>query len=1609
MSLASGHIFEHRFQLLELYKEDELFSLWRGHDVVRDQPCLIRVLQADVTLHDVDQIVAFDRSRSAIKRLSADGVIRQRAAGWYEGMPYAVFEKTNGVLLQELFEQSFELDLNTIVNIIKSIALTLSESHKKGVIHQLIDPSSIIIDSENNEGKIFGFSMLPLLDFTAISDERSIEEHIVYMAPEVAGIVDNPIDERSDLYALGIIFYRMLTGIVPFKAKSMNELLHKQVTIKPAFPLDMPLLVPEDISGVVMKLLAKSPNMRYQTANSLLFDIERFLEGERGFLTINAKEDFVIAEQTRLVGREKELSQLHDYYSNTRKGRGSVCFISGDEGTGKHRLIEEFKIFCEETGALFITGMCVDKDADLYQGFREASEDFVNCLLAADESVLKSEKNRLRQLFADKGEILARLNSRLSEIIGSAPHLSPLDPETEKERFLLVVAHFFSVLGSVDRPCVLFLAGLHSIDEGSANLLEYIIREIAKTHLMVIGTYTSGFSDNFELYRLLKSSQNQHYPVKTIELKVFDRLRMNDFVNSLLGDNALSTDELSKFIFEKSGGNPFFGLSIMRLLASEKLLYAQNGVWDVDADRLKSFNIPDNVVDVLLRKIEDFDSSVQELLSTAALVGKKVDLSLLYSIIDIDRKKIEEYVSILTEHNLIVFSQNPARISFIHERVRMACLKMLKDQSRIELHLRIAFALEQKYNADLQYVITDLVHHFYEANETPKILEYSLLAADAAAADYDNDLAIKYYKMALSVLESVGHEFSAQWLSATEGLTQIYLRIGESDAAIALLEKVLPLKESIIDKAEIKNTIGRALFLKGDLRGCEIAFINALELLECKIPKRGVGKCLLNVLKEYSLKIKRSLFCFKSGNPHKLTNEKNRLVVLTHVSLCWVYLFTDIKSLRSFTVRALNLCISGFGGKKEYASNLALYAACLNFRGKRRLAKKEFDRCLALRNEFSDEAVYGQCLYLLGNFYISNAEYQKAISVFERARDKFSMTGNQWESALVMKGLGFAYLSLGDLQNSLKCFTEYYNVAVKISDKYSEIIAAACMIYIYSHIGNFNLADEWNKKSLALMDDGETSLPAFLVNLYSGYLELRRENIFNSLNYFDRAEVINAKNDFSVETVLPLRLYRTEAQIGLYTTKKLASSAAQQKNEMKKIAGQIIDLKKKSSVYIHYETEIFRVIAKYNLLLDKTTRAEYYFDASIRKAQELGRKFLLAEIYYDYGSYFNCVNKEVHARNFLGLAYDTFKSIGAEAYIHKCEVILQFDKAAKDDTPQQRLQKERRMAALFDTSRFLSSILDLDELLNLIMDKLMELVGAERGVLMLYPEDEAKMHVLDMKVMRNIEYKEFENEDFLKSYMLIKDVERTQKAVVISDIAELEPKVSQDIEDQNHWSVLCAPITARGKILGVVYLDNRLVSDLFSEDDMWVLEVMASQTGVSIDNARLFTMAAHDGITGLYNRGFFNNFLHQSVQESLRYNKNLSLVFIDLDLFKQINDVYGHQAGDTVLKKVASTIKTEIRKSDIPARYGGDEFVLLLPNTDSENAMVVCERISESVRKNDFVFRGEQGPEIVNVTVSIGVSELCDEMLEEDLLAAADKALYKVKQDGRGGVQAWIS
>lgn len=320
-----------------------------------------------------------------------------------------------------------------------------------------------------------------------------------------------------------------------------------------------------------------------------------------------------------------------------------------------------------------------------------------------------------------------------------------------------------------------------------------------------------------------------------------------------------------------------------------------------------------------------------------------------------------------------------------------------------------------------------------------------------------------------------------------------------------------------------------------------------------------------------------------------------------------------------------------------------------------------------------------------------------------------------------------------------------------------------------------------------------------------------------------------------------------------------------------------------------------------------------------------------------------------------------------------------------------------RYKTLLEIGQSLITITDLDQLLKKIVDVVAREIQAERALILLRHPITGELRIANSTA--NVDTSTLQDA-MQYSSSIVNDVVNKGKSIFSRDVIKDGSLVITDsVMNLKIRSVMCVPLIAKqnGDIIGTVYVDNRSAGNIFSQEDLVLLESFSNLAGMAIENAHLYELAIIDELTKCFVRRYFEQRLREEFSRAERQGGSLSLLMIDVDTFKEVNDHYGHAAGDMVLREIASAIKRNLRNYDLVARLGGDEFAIILPDVGFQDAYRVAEKIRTAAAQ--LLYPGIQG----KVTLSIGIAcyPLHHVSSVDVLLKKADLALYKAKQLGR--------
>ena len=568
--------------------------------------------------------VAEHPSPEALKRLEHEYALRAELdRGWAarplalthrHNRPALVFEDPGGEPLDRLLSRP--LETTQFLRIAISLAAALRHVHERNLIHKDIKPANILVDMASGAAWLTGFGIASRLprEHQVPEPPEVIAGTLAYMAPEQTGRMNRSVDSRSDLYALGVTLYEMLTGALPFTAADPMAWVHCHVARQPVPPSERVPAVPAQISSIVMKLLAKTAEDRYQTAAGVVADLQRCLtewETQRRIdpfpLGAHDTSDRLMIPE-RLYGREAEIGTLLASFDRVvADGASELVLVSGYSGIGKSSVVSELHKVLVPPRGLFAAGKFDQYKRDIpYLTVAQAFQSLVNQILGKSDAEMEQWRAALLEALGPNGQLMVNLIPELALIIGEQPEAPELPPQDQQARFQLVFRRFLGVFARPEHPLALFIDDLQWLDSATLDLIEHLVLHPEVRHLLLIGAYRDNeVSPAHPLARTLARLREAGGRVQEILLTPL----MPDDVERLLGD-ALRTDRgrvqpLANLVFEKSAGNPFFTIQFLSALAEEELLTfdPEKAAWGWDLPRIRGKGFTDNVADLMAAKL----------------------------------------------------------------------------------------------------------------------------------------------------------------------------------------------------------------------------------------------------------------------------------------------------------------------------------------------------------------------------------------------------------------------------------------------------------------------------------------------------------------------------------------------------------------------------------------------------------------------------------------------------------------------------------------------------------------------------------------------------------------------------------------------------------------------------------------------------------------------------------------------------------------------------------------------------------------------------------------------------------------------------------------------
>ncbi|XYH96516.1 AAA family ATPase [Sorangium sp. So ce1128] len=777
------------------------------------------------------------------------------------GKPVLVPEPWGDTSLARVLDQG-PLPVGVALRLGAALARSLGEVHRRGILHRDIKPHNVLVDAERTRTCLidFGLATWWTPHLAAQTSVETISGTLAYMAPEQTGRLNRAPDARADLYALGATLYQMLTGALPFDATDTLELIHAHIARAPVPPHERApeRSIPEAVSAIVLKLMAKSPEDRYQTADGAAWDLER---AARAWVEAGTVAPFPLAKRdwddrvrtpSRLFGRERESAALAALFDEACGGATVLALVAGPSGVGKSALVQALQAEVRARRGIFVAGKFDQLQRSTpYAALAQALRSVVRRRLADPAEVLERWRQAFQEAAGPDGQILVELMPELVHILGEPKPLVELEPMAAKLRFQTTVLRFVRTLATAEHPLVLFIDDLQWADAASLSLLGELLKEPAGQHLLVVGAYRSEeVGPEHPLNALLSASAAPGAVTGRLALSPLGAEAVAAMVADMLDRPGAEVEQLSRLIKDKTDGSPFFVGQFLKLLHERKLLVrdAETGRWQWQREAIERAGITDNVVALLTRRLERLSPELQHALETAACIGDRFDGALLAHLLGQQPETVSALLAEAVREGLVMHEGEQAQetYAFVHDRVQQAAYEALTAEERLSLHLGIGRALRARYGvacADGELFAT-LYHRnraaerLTEAEEKRELSEQNLRAGQRAKASAADAQAAAFLGTAASLLGEEG------WTAAPETTFEVHLcmaealwRAAEVDEGERLFLRCLERAPDALERTRVASIFLVYLRIAGRLaQGIELG-LTALSWLGRPLPR----------------------------------------------------------------------------------------------------------------------------------------------------------------------------------------------------------------------------------------------------------------------------------------------------------------------------------------------------------------------------------------------------------------------------------------------------------------------------------------------------------------------------------------------------------------------------------------------------------------------------------------------------------------------------------------------------------------------------------------------------------------------------------------------------
>jgi PAS domain S-box-containing protein len=1461
-------------------------DLYRARRLTDGMPVLLKLPPEPA---DAAQSARLKREYLLLESLNVAGIARPLTLIDERGRLALILEDFAGESLEAVLSREPRMDGALCLRIGCHLADALTGIDAARVIHRDIRPANMLVAPETGRVRLVDFSLA-----TAQESDTVLPEDVAipagdwaYVSPEQTGRMNRPVDYRTDCYSTGVLLYRMLTGQLPFQANDPLEWAHCHIARMPTPPSEIVPEVPQAVSDIVMRLLAKLPEDRYQSAHGLRADLDRCLVQWQAsgriepfpLGTDDLSERFQVPH--RLYGRDHEAATLLGAFERmAATGQAALATVSGYSGIGKSSLVDALRRPILAKHGYFIAGKFDQYQRDIpYVTLTQAFRELVRQLLAESEARVAGWRQQIQSEVGVNGQLVVDVLPQLELIVGPQPPVSPLPPAEAQSRFRMVFRQFVTAFTSEEHPLVLFLDDLQWIDAASLALIEHLLTHPDTRYLLLIGAYRDNeVSAAHPLMTSLDTIRHSGAPVADLRLAPLPLAHLNQLVADTLHAPPIVCEPLSRLVCERTEGNPFFFIQFLDALHKETLLRhdAQHRAWQWDLDQIKAQDFADNVVDLMVEKLRRLPARAQKALQLAACLGNTFELRHLALVSGhsggqarerLSEAEVDQGLTAAVRESLIVRTGGSGK--FLHDRIQQVAYSLITEADRAGVHLCLGRALLASMTADeLAEHVFDVANQFNrgaalldDRDERARVAAIDLRAGRRAKASAAYASARLYLAAGIALLDETywtGSQYELMFSLRLECAECEFLT-GGLDRAEELFAELLQRGASKVDMAAVYELKVLLHIVKSENPQAIDSALACLKLFGIDIPAHPSWE---QVQAEYAT-VWRNL----DGRPIEdlidLPLMQDPEVQAATGLLCSLSNSAYVTDRNLFCLqlcRTLNLSMKhGVNGASAHACGylgFSLGPAFQRYPEGFRLAKLGCD--LVEKHGFLTYRAKVQDATAIAAFWTH--PLATAIDFVRASLRTAAGTGDLTYACYGMLHIVMLLLLRNDPLDAVWRESE---IALDFVHK-SRFRDIEDMIIPQQR---FIAAMQGRTAALSTFSDAQFDEAAFEAQMLAGgrmptticwYWIVKAKALFLSGDYAEALAAADQANAllWSSTAHFPLLDYYYYTALTVAALYKDAS--ADERNGWRdRMAVHQAQLREWADNYPPtFADKHALVSAEIARVEGRDADAMRLYEEAIQAARENGFVQNEGIAHELVAGFYAARGATSSGRAHLDEARSCFARWGAHGKVRQLDArmppLREASASRAATAPGDGAQLD--LLSVAKASQAISGQIVLEDLIDTLMQIVLENAGAQTGQLLLARNEHLVLAAEASTEQQTIRVQRHPNQappasappgsatlEPVMPSSIVNYVQRCQERVLLDDATQSNPFSADDyVARRQPKSVLCLPLMRRSDLIGVLYLENNLATHAFTPERVTVLELLASQAAITLENALLY-------------------------------------------------------------------------------------------------------------------------------------------------------------------------